>query len=280
MEVFRELKSLRAFLRKKKLAHQAIGFVPTMGALHAGHLALIHAAKAKNLLTVCSVFVNPTQFNNKADLEKYPRTETKDIELLNNAGCDVLFIPSVNEMYAQESLTFFSFKGLDDVMEGAHRPRHFSGVALVVAKLFNLVEPDHAFFGQKDWQQFTIIKRLVSDLNFNLTLHAIPTLREEDGLAMSSRNTRLNENQRVKALVFYQTLKLAEAELLNGKNMNEIVPKLTTMAQEDNEIKIDYLVLANRYTLQSVSTLTQHNTLVLCIAGYVGDVRLIDNILL
>jgi pantoate--beta-alanine ligase len=143
-----------------------------------------------------------------------------------------------------------------------------------------LVEPDHAFFGQKDWQQFTIIKRLVSDLNFNLTLHAIPTLREEDGLAMSSRNTRLNENQRVKALVFYQTLKLAEAELLNGKNMNEIVPKLTTMAQEDNEIKIDYLVLANRYTLQSVSTLTQHNTLVLCIAGYVGDVRLIDNILL
>jgi len=280
MDIFREIKTLKAFLRKKKLAQIPIGFVPTMGALHAGHLSLLAASQNQGLFTVCSIFVNPAQFNNASDLLNYPRTENRDIELLEKAGCDVLFIPSAEEIYPQESSLSFSFPGLDNVMEGTFRPGHFSGVALVVAKLFHIVEPDHAFFGQKDWQQFTIIRQLVDDLNFNLTLHAVPTMREENGLAMSSRNERLSPENKIKALVFFQTLKLAEAELLNGKTMVEILPKLKALAENDQDIKIEYLTLANRYTLESVNTIKEKNHLVLCIAGFVGEVRLIDNILI
>lgn len=280
MDIFREIKTLKAFLRKKKLAQIPIGFVPTMGALHAGHLSLLAASQKQGLFTVCSIFVNPAQFNNASDLLNYPRTENRDIELLEKAGCDVLFIPSAEEIYPQESSLSFSFPGLDNVMEGTFRPGHFSGVALVVSKLFHIVEPDHAFFGQKDWQQFTIIRQLVDDLNFNLTLHAVPTMREENGLAMSSRNERLSPENKIKALVFFQTLKLAEAELLNGKTMVEILPKLKALAENDQDIKIEYLTLANRYTLESVNTIKEKNHLVLCIAGFVGEVRLIDNILI
>ncbi|MCE2733827.1 MAG: pantoate--beta-alanine ligase [Chryseotalea sp.] len=280
MEIFREIKSLKAFLRKKKLAQIQIGFVPTMGALHEGHLSLIEASRKHGLFTVCSIFVNPAQFNNASDLANYPRTETTDIDLLTRAGCDVLFSPSAQEIYPQKAGLRFTFPGLDTVMEGAFRPGHFSGVGLVVSKLFNIVEPDHAFFGQKDWQQFTIIRQLVHDLNFNLTLHAVPTMREENGLAMSSRNQRLSAEEKIKALVLYQTLKLAEAELLNGKTMHEIFPKLKALAENDSSVKIEYLTLANRHTLESVNTLTQKNQLVLCIAGFVGEVRLIDNILI
>ena len=198
MHIFKEIKPLRAFLNQKRAEQESIGLVPTMGALHRGHLALIQASKAENKLTVCSIYVNPTQFNNSADLEKYPRTLPADIALLEEAGCDVLFCPGNQEMYRDVSTLTMDFGGVDKILEGKFRPGHFSGVGLVVSKLFNIVAPDRAYFGQKDFQQFSVIARLVKELQFGLELRRIPTLRESDGLAMSSRNMRLNESDRKK----------------------------------------------------------------------------------
>lgn len=280
MDIFREIKPLRAFLREKNKAGFHVGFVPTMGALHAGHLSLIEAAKSKGCFTVCSVFVNPTQFTNAEDLKKYPRTLEADIAMLEKAACDVLFLPCVEEMYSSVGITTFSFGHLDKTMEGKFRPGHFSGVALVVSKLFHIVEPAHAFFGQKDWQQFTIVNQLVKDLNFNLILHAVPTFREKDGLAMSSRNQRLTAPQRKKASAFFQTLKMAEEKLLAGESMMVIETLCKNFLEQDSEIKLEYLQLADRENLNSLENVEKPNRSVLCIAGFIGDVRLIDNILL
>src|SRR5690349_17596092 len=170
MQVFNEVAPLKAFLEAKKREGKTVGLVPTMGALHAGHLSIIEASKVANDITVCSIYVNPTQFNNPSDLQKYPRTFDKDTESLKKVECDVLFYPVNEEMYAGSSLLKFDFGHLDKVMEGRFRPGHFSGVALVVSKLFHIVEPHNAYFGQKDWQQFTIIRQLVEELKFNLTL--------------------------------------------------------------------------------------------------------------
>jgi pantoate--beta-alanine ligase len=280
MDIFHEIKPLKAFLREKNKADLQVGFVPTMGALHDGHLSLIEEAKSKGCFTVCSIFVNPTQFNNPEDLKKYPRTLKADVALLERAGCDVLFFPSVEEMYETKSVTGFDFGSLGKTMEGEFRPGHFSGVALIVSKLFHIVKPAHVFFGQKDWQQFTIIKQLVKDLNFDLQVHAVPTLREYDGLAMSSRNQRLNSEQRGKAPIFYTTLLAAQQQLQAGNTMNEIVPKLKAEIEQDPMCKLEYLCLANRENLSPLSTVEESDTAVLCIAGFIDDVRLIDNILL
>lgn len=280
MEIFHEIKPLKAFLREKNKANARVGFVPTMGALHKGHLSLIETAKRKGCFTVCSIFVNPAQFNNQEDLKKYPRTLEADITLLEKTGCEVLFFPSIEEMYASKSMTAFDFGQLDKTMEGQFRPGHFSGVALVVSKLFHIVEPEHAFFGQKDWQQFTIVRQLVNDLNFNLQLHAVPTLREEDGLAMSSRNQRLTETQRAKATVFYKVLRAAEQNLQAGLTMQEIERISRETIEKDTECKLEYLQLAHRENLTPLSNVEASGTAVLCIAGFVGEVRLIDNILL
>jgi pantoate--beta-alanine ligase len=280
MHIFREIKPLVAFLREKKIAGSIIGFVPTMGALHAGHTSLINASKNIGCYTVSSIFVNPTQFNNLEDLQKYPRTYDADVSLLEKAKCDVLFIPNVEEMYTAKSFTSFDFGHLDKTMEGHFRPGHFSGVALVVSKLLNIVQPDHAFFGQKDWQQFTIVNRLVVDLSFNIQLHAVPTLRESDGLAMSSRNQRLTATQRVKAMALYQALQTAKEALLKGETMATVVPTTKAFIERDGELKLEYLELTHRQNLTSLKSVEEPNQSVLCIAGFVGDVRLIDNILL
>jgi len=280
MEIFREIKPLKAFLREKIKADIPIGFVPTMGALHQGHVSLINASKNSGCFTVCSIFVNPTQFNNADDLQKYPRTLGADTKLLEQAKCDVLFVPNAEEIYSAKNEISFDFNQLDKTMEGQSRPGHFSGVALVVSKLFHIVEPTYAFFGQKDWQQFTIINQLVNDLNFNIQLRAVPTLREADGLAMSSRNQRLSPSQRKKAIVLYQTLQRAEAQLLAGKNMDEVETDIKKFIAQDAELKLDYLQLADRTNLTPLKNVKTPNRSVLCIAGSVGDVRLIDNILL
>lgn len=280
MEIFREIKPLRAFLREKNKAGFLIGFVPTMGALHQGHLSLVEASKKAGCFTVCSIFVNPAQFNNADDLKKYPRTIEEDVKMLKDVKCDVLFTPSAEEVYPQISNTYFDFGSLGTTMEGEFRPGHFSGVALVVSKLFHIVEPDHAFFGQKDWQQFTIINQLVKDLNFNIQLHPIPTLREQDGLAMSSRNQRLTEKQRSKAVVFYQSLLECQSRLGVGENLDKIIPSIKNKIEQDAELRLEYLQLANRENLSSLNSVEEPNQAVLCIAGFVGDVRLIDNILL
>lgn len=280
MEIFREIKPLRAFLREKNKEGLSIGFVPTMGALHAGHLSLIETSVKNGCFTVCSVFVNPTQFNNPEDLKKYPRTFEADVNLLKEAKCDALFFPEVEEMYTTNAFTSFDFGHLDKTMEGEFRPGHFSGVALIVSKLFHIVNPDHAFFGQKDWQQFTIIKQLTKDLNFNLTLHAVPTLREADGLAMSSRNQRLTSEQRKKSIAFYHALKTAEAKLLTGASIEEVRATCKAIIESDQELRLEYLQLADRENLISLKNVEERNKAVLCIAGFVGDVRLIDNILI
>jgi pantoate--beta-alanine ligase len=197
---------LQEIILNHKKSGKTIGFVPTMGALHAGHISLIEKARAENNIVVCSIFVNPTQFNDPNDLIKYPRTPELDKQLLINAGCDILFSPAVDEMYPVKDERVFDFGGLDKVMEGAHRPGHFNGVAQIVSKLFNAVKPDKAYFGKKDFQQLAIIKYITKQLNLPIQIIPCETMREPDGLAMSSRNIRLNSEERKQALQLSKAL--------------------------------------------------------------------------
>ena len=206
MNVYNFIVDIQRFVEEKHNLGLKVGFVPTMGALHEGHLSLINRAKKDNDIVVSSVFVNPIQFNNPTDLEKYPRTPERDIEKLEQAGCDAVFMPSVDEMYPEKVEEHYDFGDLERVMEGACRPRHFNGVAIVVRKLFEIVTPDRAYFGEKDFQQLAIIKKMVQNLNMNLEIVPCPIIRENDGLAMSSRNVRLNETERAIAPQIFATL--------------------------------------------------------------------------
>lgn len=280
MEIFKQIAPLKAFLNARRGQGKTIGLVPTMGALHAGHISLIETSKRQNSTTVCSIFVNPTQFNNASDLEKYPRTLDKDTEWLKKVECDVAFCPEVSEMYSRSSRIRFDFGSLDKVMEGKFRPGHFSGVAQVVSKLFHIVEPDHAYFGQKDWQQFAIIRQLVEDLNFNLELHSIPTLRETDGLAMSSRNQRLSQAQRPHATAFYQSLLEAKKALLSGAPVSEVKQRVKEKIEQKPEMVLEYFEVADSTNLTLLENVNGSGSPILCIAGFVGEVRLIDNMFL
>jgi pantoate--beta-alanine ligase len=280
MQVFNEIASLKAFLKAKKRDGKSIGLVPTMGALHDGHLSIIEASKAANDVTVCSIYVNPTQFNNPSDLQKYPRTFDKDTKSLEKVECDVLFYPVNEEMYESSSLVKFDFGHLDKVMEGRFRPGHFSGVALVVSKLFNIVEPDHAYFGQKDWQQFTIIRQLVDELKFNLTLHVIPTHREHDGLAMSSRNLRLSQEEREHATVFYQALFAAKEALYSGRDIESVSRMVRSIVEKNGMVTLEYFEIADSKNLNLLDNVKAAEQPIMCIAGFVGEVRLIDNMFL
>jgi pantoate--beta-alanine ligase len=278
MDIFKEIEPLKAFLRQEKIGGRSLGFVPTMGALHQGHLALIKASKHENALTVCSIYVNPTQFNNPSDLAKYPRTLDQDIELLRNTGCDVLFCPDNDEMYSSESRIKFDFGALDKVLEGSYRPGHFSGVALVVSKLFHIVSPDKAYFGQKDFQQFKIIEMLVDELKFNISLRCMPIEREADGLAMSSRNARLSPKQRKEAIIFYKSLQDARELLKKGNSMKNIHEVIKSKFENTTEGRLEYLELVDATNLTLLENVS--DKAILLIAGYVGEVRLIDNLLL
>jgi pantoate--beta-alanine ligase len=280
MEIFKEISPLKAFLKDIRKAGKTIGLVPTMGALHRGHLSLINASKAANDVTVSTVFVNPTQFNNASDLLNYPRTLDKDTELLKEVRCDVLFAPETAELYPTTSTLKIDFGNLDKVMEGKFRPGHFSGVGLVVSKLFNIVEPDNAYFGQKDWQQFAVISKLVEELNFPLKLHSVPTLREDDGLALSSRNLRLTPGQRKVAPVFYEALKTAQRELKNHAEINAVKAKVKDIVERDRTVKLEYFEIADSKNLNVLDNVDKANQPILCIAGFVGEIRLIDNLFL
>jgi len=280
MEIFKEIEPLKAFLRQQKIATRSLGFVPTMGALHQGHLSLIKASRVENALTICSIYVNPAQFNNLSDLAKYPRTLDQDIERLRKTGCDVLFCPDNSEMYSSESQIKFDFGILDKVMEGRYRPGHFSGVALVVSKLFHIVSPDKAYFGQKDFQQFKIIEKLVEELKFEITLRCMPIEREPDGLAMSSRNVRLSAEQRKKAIIFYDSLKETRELLEKGNSMQNVRQVIKNKFENSNEVRLEYLELADVSNLSPQENVSDKINAILLIAGYVGEVRLIDNLLL
>lgn len=277
MEIFNEIAPLRAFLKEIRRSGKSIGLVPTMGALHPGHLALIQASKSANTVTVCTIYVNPTQFNNPADLLKYPRDFQKDAEMLEKVGCDVVFYPSDDEMYGTTSLIKFDFGPLNSVMEGKFRPGHFSGVALVVSKLFNIIGPDNAYFGQKDWQQFAIIQQVVRELKFDLHLHSVPTLRERDGLAMSSRNLRLSEQEREHATVFYRALLKAKALFSDGKEVAFVKQIVEKMVSEEGQTQLEYFEVADSKNLNVLEFVKGAEMPIMCIAGFAGDVRLIDN---
>lgn len=276
MEIFKQIAPLKAFIGGIKRHGKSIGLVPTMGALHSGHLSLIEASKSQNPLTIATIYVNPTQFNNPVDLEKYPKTLEQDIRMLQDAGCDAVFCPDDDEMYGQPSLLKVEFGLMDKVMEGKFRPGHFSGVAVVVSKLFNIIQPDSAYFGQKDWQQFAIIRQLVDELKFNLTLKSVPIVREPDGLAMSSRNLRLNQTQRAHANIYFQALTWAKKELQKGTDLQVVKQGAKEMVDQTPEMRLEYLELADRKYLNILER-DNDNTGILCIAGYAGDVRLIDN---
>ncbi len=277
MRIFNQINDLQSVLQAERKRTRSIGFVPTMGALHEGHLELMRRAKAENELLVASVFVNPIQFNNSIDLEKYPRNLQDDIRLLESVACDVLFNPSVEEMYPEPVTTQYSFGSLEEVMEGAFRPGHFNGVAVVVHKLFEIVQPDKAYFGEKDFQQLAIIRELVRQYSLPVDIVACPTIREADGLAMSSRNQRLLPAERIIAPKIYQILKKG-ASLRNVLSPKEMRIWVRTQLEKIDGCMIDYVEVADDIELQPIEHWNQSTGARLFVALFLGQVRLIDNI--
>ncbi len=279
MEVIKSIDALRAIINSYKLEGKKVGFVPTMGALHNGHLSLIKSAKQENEIVVCSIFVNPTQFNDSEDLDKYPRTLEADCQLLENNGCNIVFAPSVEMIYPGKVFTSFQFSHLDSILEGEYRDGHFSGVALVVSKLFNIVKPHRAYFGEKDLQQLTIIKQLVKDLYFDIEIIGCPIIREKDGLALSSRNQRLSEEERKKAITIYKSLQIAKKVYGTHHDLKKAKQKAVELIREKNDFVIDYFEFVNRETFEIVndSSTNKEFPLSICVAAYLGEVRLIDN---
>ncbi|RYF85730.1 MAG: pantoate--beta-alanine ligase [Chitinophagaceae bacterium] len=271
--------SLKSFITESRAAGKSVGFVPTMGALHQGHVSLMQKARHENDVVVCSIFVNPTQFNNAEDFTHYPKTLEPDLEKCRAAGCDAVFVPDVKTMYPQPSVLTFYFGALEAVMEGAHRPGHFNGVATVVSKLFHLVQPDKVYFGQKDLQQFAIIQQLVKDLSFDIELVCCPILRENDGLAMSSRNVRLHEKEREIAPQIYQAL-VKGKEILPAGTIKEAIAAIQNHLAKYPDIKTEYIEIADAVTLQPVARVSDARSLAICIAVHLGPVRLIDNIVM
>jgi pantoate--beta-alanine ligase len=277
MHLYQTIAELRQALAPHR-SDKRIGFVPTMGALHTGHLTLINTSKVETALTVCSIFVNPTQFNNPDDLARYPRTLEADCRLLEEAGCDVVFAPSVEEMYPVPPLLKLQFGELETVMEGAFRPGHFNGVGIVVSKLFNIVQPHRVFFGQKDLQQVAVIRRLIRDLSFPLELVRVPTVREADGLAMSSRNRNLTPADRQLAPQLYQALQKAQQLLLDGYTVAATKEAIKGAFQAHPALQLEYFEVANADTLQAVESRQGPGLTALCLAAQLGHVRLIDNV--
>lgn len=281
MWIFKRADAIQRFLQEKTKADLQTGFVPTMGALHEGHISLINESRQDNHLTICSIFVNPAQFNDKADFDKYPRTINKDIAVLVAAGCDVLFLPDVEDIYPDNFQSkHYELGFLETVFEGSFRPGHFQGVCRVVDRLFNIINPDQVYFGQKDYQQCMVINKLIENTSAfaEIKMNIIPTLREKSGLAMSSRNTRLNEAQLKIAPVIYNTLLQLKSRLHPG-NLSGILTNAEAMLLNAG-LKPDYISIANAKTLEPVTTWDGQTPLVALVAAFLEDVRLIDNLVL
>ncbi len=277
MKIINSIKELKACLAKNRLDKQQIGFVPTMGALHQGHISLVDRCVKENDICVVSVFVNPTQFNDKKDLDTYPRTLEADCALLEAAGCDYVFAPDAAEMYPEPDTREFDFGTISSVMEGAHRPGHFNGVAQIVSKLFDATEPDRAYFGEKDFQQVAVIRAMTEQLQMPVQIVACPIMREADGLAMSSRNVRLTANQRQKAPLIAHTLK-ESSKFAAEKSVKEVIDYVTGTLNADDTMRVEYFEIVDGNTLQRISDWADADYVVGCITVYCGEVRLIDNI--
>lgn len=277
MQVVKTKSQLRAILDVERSKGRSLGFVPTMGALHQGHISLIERCVHENDFCVCSVFVNPTQFNDKKDLIKYPRQPEKDAAKLQKAGCNLLFMPDEQEMYPEEDTRLFNFGLLEEVMEGVYRKGHFNGVAQIVSKLFEAVQPDKAYFGQKDFQQLAIVRKLVEQLGMKVQIVACPIVREKSGLAMSSRNELLTAEQKEKAALISKYL-FESLTFVSKKRPAEIREFVVNGINAEPMLRLDYFEIVNGTTLQSIHEWAESARVVGCIAVYCGSVRLIDNI--
>ncbi len=277
MEVFNEINKLKIFYNSNHISQKTIGFVPTMGALHEGHISLVRKSKEENDITVCSIFVNPIQFNNKEDLKKYPRDLDSDLKMLEKEKCDIVFAPSVEEMYPEPDNTKYDFGHLDKILEGEFREGHFNGVAVVVKKLFDIVNPSKAYFGNKDYQQLTIVRQLVKMLKLDIEIVGCPIIREKDGLAMSSRNKLLTVEERNAASNIPKIL-------FRAKELKHSIPIKILKHWIEDEInsvpllKLEYFDIVNSETLLSISSFNKDEKNIACIAVYSGKIRLIDNI--
>ncbi len=279
MKICSTITETRAACRGARASRQRLGLVPTMGALHEGHLSLVRAAKAQCDAVAVSIFVNPTQFGPTEDLSKYPRQLDQDCRLLEKEGVEIVFAPPVEEIYPRGAVTWVLVEGLSERLDGRSRPGHFRGVTTIVAKLFHIIEPEVAFFGQKDAAQLAVIRRMVRDLNFPVEIVACPIVREPDGLAMSSRNAYLNGEERVRALVLQRALQEARNQFHGGER---IAAKLISAAKEvfarEPQVRLDYFEIVDPETLDAVERISRE-TLV-AVAAYVGSTRLIDNVVL
>jgi pantoate--beta-alanine ligase len=275
MLIFESVSTLQHYLQEN--TKKTIGFVPTMGALHNGHLSLIDASQRLCDLTVCSIFVNPTQFNKKEDLEKYPRNVEQDLKLLEQKKCDVVFLPTVEEMYDNYTFQEFDFGALGNVMEGKHRPGHFNGVANVIKRFFEIINPTSAFFGEKDFQQLAIVKALVKQINSPTKIIGCPILREETGLAMSSRNERLSKEEREEAKIIFELLSHIKHKY-SASTIGEMKAYFAESLVKSKKFELEYFDIADGNTLQPLSDWKQSDYCVAFTAVNMGNVRLIDNI--
>ena len=279
MEVITKINKMRVMVLSVKDRKRTIGFVPTMGALHDGHISLMRSARKENDELIVSIYLNPTQFDNNEDFDKYPRQLDKDIEIIRKENADVVFAPSNEEMYPNGFCTNVRQNRLTEALCGRVRLGHFNGVTTIVTKLFNIIKPDRAYFGQKDYQQSAVIKRLVADLNMNVDIKVCPTVREEDGLALSSRNKRLNLEERQSALCLYDSLLKARAMFdSNIRDTKNIMKEMTSVIKKTKHTKIDYISIVNERTLEELSLID--GKALAAVAVWIGNTRLIDNIIL
>ena len=282
MQVFQTVSDIQRYLLTiNELNKKKVGFVPTMGALHEGHLSLIRTSKSKSDITVCSIFVNPTQFNDKKDFEKYPIQIDKDLEMLLEAKCDVVFIPNVEEIYPNGTLdkTSVDLGFIGKTLDGEHRPGHFDGVLQVVKRLLDIVQPDFLFLGQKDYQQCMVLNKLVEHYELPVIVDICATLREEDGLAMSSRNARLNSDERIAAVKLSKALFYIK-DNIESESIQQLIDNQIQRLNKDELIKVEYLTIVNGKTLEPVDIYQENTPLTALIAAKVGQVRLIDNVIL
>ncbi|MDP4182959.1 MAG: pantoate--beta-alanine ligase [Bacillota bacterium] len=278
MRVIERISDLKAVIRSQKASGKTIGFVPTMGYLHEGHLSLVKASREENDFTIMSIFVNPTQFGPNEDFEKYPRNMEKDTSLAESVGADLIFSPSVSEMYPEGYKTYVDVEKITEVLCGKSRPGHFKGVTTVVTKLFNIVEPDKAYFGQKDAQQVVVISKMVKDLNMNIEIVMCPIVRESDGLAMSSRNTYLSMGERQEAVILSKSLFEAEEKIKNGERDPELlISFLRQKIETVNFAKIDYIEITDMANLNKLEEI--HGKILIALAVKFGKTRLIDNVI-
>jgi len=279
MEVITKINEMRIRVLSVKGSKKSIGFVPTMGALHDGHISLMRSARKENDELIVSIYLNPTQFDNNDDFDKYPRQLDEDLEIIRKENADVVFAPSNEEMYPNGFCTNVRQNRLTEALCGRVRLGHFNGVTTIVTKLFNIIKPDRAYFGQKDYQQSAVIKRLVADLNMNIDIKVCPTVREEDGLALSSRNKRLNLEERQSALCLYDSLLKARAMFdSNIRDTKNIMKEMTSVIKKTKHTKIDYISIVNERTLEELSLID--GKALAAVAVWIGNTRLIDNTIL